>query len=66
MKIYYRGYVITEDYPKEECAVEGMRPERRTMAYVNSPQAAMRWIDRDVIRQRVRNAGWLAPKSLAA
>ena len=66
MKIYYRGYVITEDYHKEECAVEGMRPERRTMAYVNNRQAAMHWIDRAVIRQRVRDAGWLAPQSLAA
>lgn len=65
MKIYYRGYVINEDYPKEECVVEGMRPERRTMVYVNNRQAAMRWIDRDVIRQRVRDAGWLAPQSLA-
>ncbi len=61
MKIYYRGYIITEDYRKEECAVEGMRPERRTMAYVNNRQAAMRWIDHDIIRQRVRDAGWLAP-----
>ena len=66
MKIYYRGYVITEDYPNKECAVEGMRPERRTMAYVNNRQAAMRWVDRDIIRQRVRDAGWLAPQSLAA
>ena len=42
MKIYYRGYVINEDYPKEECAVQGVRPERRTLVFVNNSRAAMR------------------------
>ena len=66
MRIYYRGYVINEECPQRECTVEGRRPERETLVSEDNPRAAMRWIDRDVIRQRVVAAGWLAPRALAA
>ena len=64
MKIYYRGYVINGDDTQEPgCTVQGMRPDRRTLAFEASPRAAMRWIDRDVIRQRVEDAGWLSVRA---
>ena len=66
MRIYYRGYVINEEYPQRECTVEGRRPERETLVLEDNPRAAMRWIDRDVIRQRVVAAGWLGPRVLTA
>lgn len=66
MKIYYRGYVINEDTSLEPgCTVQGMRPERRTLAIEDNPRAAMRWIDRDVIRQKVADAGWLTQGALS-
>ena len=67
MKIYYRGYVINGDNTQDSgCSVQGTRPDRRTLAFENSPKAAMRWIDRDVIRQKVAEAGWLGPRALSA
>ena len=66
MRIYYRGYVIIEEYPREECAVQGRRPERETLSHEESPRAAMRWIDHDIIRQRVAAAGWLYPRPVSA
>ena len=53
MKIYYRGYVINGDDTQEPgCTVQGMRPERRTLAFEASPRSAMRWVDREVIKHR--------------
>lgn len=67
MKIYYRGYVINWDnFRGSGCAVEGTRPQRRTLAFEDNPKSAMRWIDRDVIRQRVEDAGWLSPWTVSA
>jgi hypothetical protein len=67
MKIYYRGYIINEDNSQHSgCTVQGMRPERKTVALEDNPRAAMRWIDRDVIRQKVEDAGWLSPRALLA
>ena len=61
MKIYYRGYVINQEHPESRCTVQGTRPERAMLALSNDPQGAMRWIDRDVIRQRVKDEGWIIP-----
>lgn len=66
MKIYYRGYVIHEDAIRSGCTVENQRPERRAVAFEDNPQNAMRWVDRDVIRQRVVDAGWLTARLLSA
>ena len=67
MKIYYRGYLINENYlAGPGCMVHGTRPERRTLTFEDSPRSAMRWIDRDVIRQRVEDAGWSSPRALSA
>ena len=66
MKIYYRGYVINEDYPEERFIVQGRRPERATLSFADNPQSAMRWIDRAVLLQRVEDAGWLSPWALSA
>jgi len=66
MRIYYRGYVINEEIRKEVCAVQGLRPQRTTLAKVADPRAAMLWIDRDVIRRRVQEAGWISPPALSA
>ena len=66
MRIYYRGYVINDKYPQRECTVEGRRPERETLVSQDNPRAAMRWIDRAVIWQKVMAAGWLDPRVLAA
>ena len=66
MRIYYRGYVINEEYPQRECAVEGRRPERETLVLEDNPRAAMRWIDHDVIRQQVLATGWPEARALAA
>ena len=61
MKIFYRGYVISKvGSPDEGCTVEGRRPERTPIAFENNPRSAMRWVDHDVIRQRVIDAGWLS------
>ena len=65
MKIYYRGYVISRDNRQEPAyVVHGVRPQRETLAYEGNSRAAMRWIDRDVIRQKVRAAGWHNPQTL--
>ena len=65
MKIYYRGYVISRDNRQEPAyTVQGVRPQRETLAFEGNPRAAMRWIDREVIRQKVRAAGWLNPQAL--
>ena len=65
MKIYYRGYVINKDnWWDAECVVQGARPDRMAVTVEDSPLAAMRWIDRDVIRQKVAEAGWLPLRSL--
>ncbi len=66
MKIFYRGYVINEEYPRERCTVHGTRPERATLAFAEDWQSAMRWVDREVIRQKVEDAGWLRPWALSA
>ena len=66
MRIYYRGYLIIKEFPEEECRVQGKRPAREPLAFEHNPRAAMRWIDRDVIRQRVKAAGWLTPGLVAA
>ena len=67
MKIFYRGYVISKvDSPKEGCRVDGLRPERKTLATQTSTRSAMQWIDRDVIRRKVVEAGWYTPTILSA
>lgn len=66
MRVYYRGYVINELHPQQECMVQGRRPQRETLALENDLRTAMRWVDHDVIRQRVVAAGWLAPGPVAA
>lgn len=60
MNIYYRGFLINENHlAGPGCMVYGTRPERKTMTHEDSPRAAMRWIDRAVIRKQVEAAGWL-------
>ena len=67
MKIYYRGYLIIGDsFQTPGCTVQGTRPERETLAVEDSPRAAMHWIDRDVLRRKVRAAGWLSHQPLSA
>ena len=67
MKIYYRGYVISKvETPKSGCMVQGLRPERDTLAFQGCTKSAMQWIDRDVIRYKVQDAGWLTPSPLSA
>ena len=67
MKIYYRGYVIsTVGTPDLGCRVEGLRPERETLVTQASARYAMHWIDRDVIRRKVAEAGWYTPTALSA
>ena len=64
MKIYYRGYLINENYlAGPGCMVHGTRPERRTLTTEENSRSAMRWIDRDVLRSKVRDSGWLIPAS---
>ena len=61
MKIFYRGYVISKvESPEVGCSVEGRRPQRAPVAFENNPRSAMRWVDHDVVRQRVSEAGWLS------
>ena len=60
MKIYYRGFLINENYlAGPGCMVHGTRPERRTLTLEDNSRSAMRWIDREVIKQQVEAAGWL-------
>jgi hypothetical protein len=67
MKIFYRGYVIRRvETPKSGFAVEGRRPARSPVAFENNPRSAMRWVDHDVIRQKVADAGWLTSQMLSA
>ena len=62
MKIFYRGYVISQvKSPEGGCAVEGRRPERLQVAFKSDRRSAMRWVDHDVIRHRVAEAGWRHP-----
>ena len=59
MKIFYRGYIISQvESPEGGCTVEGRRPERSQVAFERDSRAAMRWVDHDVIRHRVAEAGW--------
>ena len=65
MRIYYRGYVIDERKSREPAfMVQGLRPSRDLLAFEESTRSAMRWIDRQVIRQKVYEAGWLAPSAI--
>jgi hypothetical protein len=67
MKIYYRGYVISKvEFPEVGFSVEGLRPERDTLAVLSGARSAMHWIDRDVIRHKVAEAGWYTPTALSA
>lgn len=67
MKIYYRGYLISRiDYPDSGCTVFGRRPERRTLAAEDDTRLAMHWIDREVLRQKVKDAGWLTSQAVSA
>lgn len=66
MKLYYRGYVIHEDSFRAGCTVENRRPERREVALEDNLRAAMRWVDRDVLRHKVADAGWLTSRLLSA
>ena len=67
MKIYYRGYLINENpLAGPGCMVHGTRPERRTLVFEESTKSAMLWIDRDVIRRRVQDAGWLPSRAVSA
>ena len=66
MKIFYRGYIISQvESPGGGCTVEGRRPERSQVAFESDPRSAMRWVDHDVIRQRVAEAGWLSAKTIS-
>ena len=61
MKIFYRGYVINKaESPDDGCTVQGRRPQRAPIAFENNPRSAMRWVDHDVIRQKVTDAGWVS------
>ena len=67
MKIYYRGYLISRiEYADLGCMVFGKRPERQTLATQDDTRLAMRWIDRDVVRQKVHDAGWLTSQAVSA
>ena len=66
MRIFYRGYVISEDQGEAGCKVEGRRPERGEVACEGSTRAAMRWIDGDILRRRVADEGWLSAHLLSA
>ena len=67
MKIYYRGYLISRiDHPGLGCTVFGRRPERNTLATEGDTRLAMHWIDRDVIRRKVQDAGWVTPQAVSA
>ena len=67
MKIYYRGYLINENpLAGPGCMVHGTRPERRSLVMEDNTRSAMRWIDHEVLRQRVQDAGWLNSRSVSA
>ena len=69
MRIFYRGYVISKvETPEAGCTVEGRhsRPQRVPLAFESNPRSAMRWVDHDVVRQRVAEAGWLPAGLLSA
>lgn len=64
MKIYYRGYLINENHlAGPGCMVHGTRPERKTLTIEDDSRSAMRWIDREVLRCKVRASGWAVPAS---
>ena len=58
MKIYYRGYVIDEEFRFSGYTVYGRRPERTEIANHVDAQKAMKWIDGDVTRGLVNSQGW--------
>ena len=65
MRIFYRGYVIDQiQSPDSSFTVLGLRPARETVALHDTPRSAMRWIDRQVTKQRVIEAGWFIPSSI--
>ena len=67
MKIFYRGYVINKvETPEPGCLVQGLRPERKTLSLQRSTRSALLWVDRDVIRKKVADAGWLTPSVISA
>lgn len=58
MKIYYRGYVIDEEFRSSGYTVYGRRPERTEITNHVDAQKAMKWIDEDVTRGLVNSQGW--------
>ena len=67
MRIFYRGYVIDQiQSPDSAFTVQGLRPARETVALHDTPRSAMCWIDRQVTKQRVIEAGWFIPSSVPA
>ncbi len=67
MRIFYRGYVIDQiQSPDSAFTVLGLRPTRETVALHDTPRSAMHWIDRQVTKQRVIEAGWFIPSSVPA
>ena len=66
MRIFYRGYVINGESTQSGCTVEGRRPERREVAFEDNPRAAMRWIDGEIFRRKVADAGWFTTRLLSA
>ena len=66
MKIYYRGYAINQEHPESRCTVQGTRPSREILAFAANPQGAMRWVDREIIRRKVEDAGWLRPWAMSS
>ncbi len=67
MRIFYRGYVIDQGQsPDPAFTVLGLRPARETVALHDTPRSAMRWIDHQVTRQKVIEAGWFIPSSVPA
>lgn len=65
MKIYYRGYAINQEHPESRCTVQGTWPRREMLAFAADPQGAMRWVDREILRRKVEEAGWLRPWALS-
>lgn len=55
MKIYYRGYVIDEEFRSSGYTVYGRRPERNEITNHVDAQKAMKWIDGDVTRSLVNS-----------
>ena len=67
MRIFYRGYVINQEQsPDPAFTVLGLRPARDEVALHDSSRSAMRWIDRQVTKRKVIEAGWFIPSSVTA